>query len=117
MLAKTQIQELNDDQQATLAEVELRLAQKRQKLLQQARGNSLRFRGITVLLLIPPLFCLIAFRTTVGLPMVLFAVLFAFIIQVQGIYINRRLDALLELLDLETKGLSQARKSEDSQVP
>jgi hypothetical protein len=92
MLAKTQIQDLNDDQQAALAEGELRLAQKRQKLLQQARGYSLRFRGITVLSLISPLFCLIAFRAGPFLPMVLFAVLFAFIIQIQAICINRRLD-------------------------
>ena len=103
MLAKTQIQELNDDQQTTVAEVELCLARKRQKLLRQARGYSPLFLGITLLSPIASLFCLIAFRAA-WLPMLVVAAIFAFVIQVQiNFYMNRRLDALLELLYVETK--------------
>lgn len=112
MLSKTQIEKLNVDQKATLAEVELRLAQARRKLLQQARGYSNRSRFITALLLVLPIFCFIAFHRGGYLPMVWLFMFLAWVIRIQA-DINRRMDALIELLDFDMNGVAREKKIDD----
>jgi hypothetical protein len=100
-LTNEQIQKLSQDQQDTLGEVELRLFQKRQQVLDQARSyRGYIFFPATIGLICV---CLVAFqlfpKQTLG-----FCLVGAFaLIQFHAMGINARLNALLKLVEEDYK--------------
>lgn len=94
---KDQIEKLSIEQQETLAEIELRLAQKRQILLQRARGHGLLFTPMGFGLLFFGTYTAFIVEKWQGLIWLFLFGLFLFT-QVHAILINRRLDALIDLL-------------------
>ena len=100
-ITSDRIQKLTNEQQETLAEVELRLARRKQQLLEQARS----YRGYrlvpSALVLIGV--CLYVFRPS-HIELLGFCILAAFaLIQFHAAGINRRVSALLELLETDIK--------------
>lgn len=95
-----QVQELTHEQQDTVADVQLRLFKKRQKLLKQARG----YRGYMVVPVALGLifFCLFGYGSDWRVLSFCIFTCFA-AIQFHASGINRRMDALLELLDTDIK--------------
>ena len=99
-LTKDQFQQLTSEQQETVASVELRRAQKRQQLLTQARC----YRGQNLVsgVIFSFVVCLASYNAVAGsyLPsLCIFAL--APLIGFHADRINRRLDALIELLDTD----------------
>jgi len=98
-LSKEQMQKLSPEQQETLGEMETRRVQRRQELLEQARGTHIHIWG-SLLICLPAMGLLFAIagpeRRLLGMFTLLFAVIFT---QFRAACINRRLDALVELLD------------------
>ena len=97
MLTKEQWEKLSPEQQQALAAVELRSLDKRQRLLRQARGYTGRWLLSVVLLLYMPALLLLGAKTQ---QLVAFALLGLFaLVQFHVTGINRRLNALMELLE------------------
>jgi hypothetical protein len=98
-ITKDQIQQLTPEQQEALASIEVQRAQKRQQLLEQSR----RYRAqqwlpalvLSILLLLP----VFTFQRFFSFCIICLAVSLWFLIQFHAAGINRRLDALLELLE------------------
>ena len=102
-ITKEQIQQLTSEQQETLASIEIQHTQKRQRLLERAR----RYRAqqwlpvlVLIILYFIPIFALEKF-----LPfcIICLAVSLWFLIQFHAAGVNRRLDALMELLEADKK--------------
>ena len=110
-LTKEQIQELTSEQQETLAEVELRFAQKRQKLLEQARS----YRAHVVLCLLGFAAILILFLDKGDRVSFAVVVLFGLIIG-HIIDTNRRLNALLELHEADRRSRTRPKHLADDPV-
>src|SRR6266566_2259708 len=95
-LTKEQILRLTPEQQADVATLELRRAQKRERLLKQARQSRyMIFASAGALALAYG--AAVVSRAPIWLQMSIFAMAMAILIQAVGI--NRGLDALMELLD------------------
>lgn len=97
-LTQEQIQQLTPEQQTDLAMVELRRVQKRQRLLKQAR-ESRYFIFASVGGLAVAYGAAAISRAPFWLQISIFALAMA--ILVQAVSVNRRLDALMELLEDE----------------
>jgi len=108
---KEQIQELTSEQQETLAEVELRLAQKREKLLVQAGS----YRAHVVLCLLGFAAILILFLDKGDRVYFAVVVLFGLIIG-HIIDTNRRLNALLELHEADRRSRARPKHHADDPV-
>jgi hypothetical protein len=111
MLTKEQIAKLPVEEQETLATVELGRARRRQLLLQQARGLHKSWRAVwaklsAILLTFGAIYFVLELRkaSPVNLMVaVLGVVILNFVVLSHSVVINRRLDALMELLDEDGK--------------
>jgi type IV secretory pathway TrbD component len=97
-LTHEQIQQLTPEQQTDLATVELRRVQKRQRLLKQARESRYFIFASAGGVAVAYGAAAIS-RAPFGLQISIFALAMA--ILVQAVSVNRRLDALMELLEDE----------------
>ena len=123
MLTKDLVGKLSPEQQEILAQMELRKTQQRLKLLELARGNDWRSRYFpiyffVVFLIFITLYYFDCFHVQaqpaiVFLPVgaVLLFSVFAYIGR-----INRRLDALLELLDFDREHPQPGKHSSDDKA-
>ncbi len=104
-LTKDQIQKLTPEQQADMAALELERARVRQRLLEQARGCRCQTIAADVLVgfVIAPLILLPGFRSSpIGSLLLLISIGSLWVGTVLRInLINRRIDALLKLLEHE----------------
>ena len=103
-LTKDQIQRLTPEQQEMLANVEVQQTQKRQQLLVRAR----RYRGQQWLpaLALVPLYFISTFTTQKWPPSIvalILSLILWFVIQFHAAGVNRRLDALMDLLESDKK--------------
>jgi Flp pilus assembly protein TadB len=102
-ITKEQMEHLTSEQQETLASIELHRIKKRQRLIEEAK----RHRVAWFFLLIPGLLqfatFFLVYKKQVSLGLALFimgvALCLCFLIQIQAQNINRRIDALIELLE------------------
>ena len=108
MLTKVEVGKLSVEQQETLAQLELRQAQRRQKLLEQARGLDWRSRYFPfylsgIFLVFISAYCLNFFQYQEQPAVFYFpaSMIVVFTLVFHITRTNRRLDALLELLNLE----------------
>jgi Flp pilus assembly protein TadB len=100
-LTREQIQQLTPEQQTNLATMELRRVQKRQRLLKQAR-ESRYFSFATGVGLAVAWGAAAISRSPFWLHISIFALAMAILVQTASV--NRRLDALMELLEDEREG-------------
>ena len=114
ILTNEQIQKLTKEQQEKFAAVELRVVQKRQKLLEQARPYSGFILMPFVVALVCSCFFLFLSDDRILLGISVYA-LFG-LIQFHAIWTNRRLNALLELLDPDMGCKPQQKQSTDENV-
>lgn len=108
-LTKEQIQKLSPEHQETLGTLEARRFQKHQELLEQARGSRGHIWGALFI-------CLAGFgslfvfagpeQRLLGVFILFFAVVLT---QFRVACVNRRLDALMELLEADLKEVSRKR--------
>jgi hypothetical protein len=118
MLTKEQIAKLPVEDQETLAAVELGRAQQRQLLLLQARGKG-DWRSVFMAVYIIFMCCIIVFLLRRGdqnerqfaVYALLGLTIFNSLIQIQAARTNRRLDALVKLLDEDGKLQSDDKQS------
>ena len=94
ILTKDQVRQLTSEQQEAIATMELTQMKKRQKLLARARGSSLRLI-IVPFMLVVAIFGFNYFK----LPLLNILMFFAICIWSLFMVINRRLDAMMELLE------------------
>ena len=102
-ITKDQIRQLTPEQQETLASIEVRRVKKREQLLRQAR----HYRGqqwVPALALIPLYFIttFTSFTSQKWPPSIvalILSLILWFLIQFHAAGVNRRLDALMELLE------------------
>jgi hypothetical protein len=110
--AREQLEKLTPEQQELIAGVEAKLLLKRERLLRQTR----LYRGFYVLptFLLLAVFAYLAFDSTgtMLLPFSIFAL--GFLIQFNAAGVNRRVDALIELLDAELK---ECKRKDDGDAP
>jgi len=102
-LTRDEIQHLAPEEQGVIAKVEVSHLKKREKLLEYARGY--RGKGIIATVL-PALFVLaptavMTFKVPLNYFIGSVIVVVAVLVHYQVIRINRRIDALVELLDVE----------------
>jgi hypothetical protein len=102
-LTKDQIQRLTPEQQEMLATIEVQKTQKREQLLVRAR----RYRGqqwipvlVLCILYFVPIF---TFEKFLPYCIIFLAMSLWFLIQFHAAGVNRRLDALMELLESDKK--------------
>ena len=123
MLTKAEVGKLSVEQQETLAQLELRQAQRRQKLLEQARGLDWRSRyfpfylsGIFLVFISAYHFNFFRCRETPDLFYLAasFGLVFTLVFHITRT--NRRLDALLELLNLERDERSNCQVEPDKKT-
>jgi hypothetical protein len=120
MVTKDVIAKLPQEQRETLAQVELVKLQRRQRLLEQAHGRDWRSRYFALCFLGVGLVFLIAifrfigfnFQKNLAICYLLIGIVFAISAILQSLNTNRRVDALLELLDLDRK----EREDEGNQI-
>jgi len=114
MATSEQIRRLTDEQQEALAKVELRLARKRQQLSEQARSYPGFFLVPSILALI--VFCVFVF-TPAHPKLLAFCVLALFaLVQFHATSVNRRMNALVKLLDADVQSAEQSSKARDGKV-
>ena len=114
MLTNEQIGKLTDEQQETFAEVELRLARKRQRISELARSYPGFFLVPSILAMI--CFCLFLFSSERREPLTFCAFALFALIQFHATSLNRRLNALIELLDADTKSEQEPKTTSDDKV-
>ena len=109
MLTKAEVGKLSVEQQETLAQLELRQAQRRQKLLEQARGLDWRSRyfplyisGIFLVFISAYYFNFFRCQEQPSIFYFPAGMVVVFTLVFHITRTNRRLDALLELLNLES---------------
>jgi hypothetical protein len=103
-ITKDQMQQLTPEQQETLASIEVQHAKTRQRLLKQAR----HYRAMSWLpaLVILPLYLVPVLITNPkygSLSIICVGMSLWFLIQFHATGVNRRLDALMELLEADKK--------------
>jgi hypothetical protein len=110
-LSKDEVRKLSPDQQDAFARMVVRYTQSRLQLLERAR----RYRGMNVLGgLLTGLGCGLAILSTSmprALPFAIFAVSSAVGFHAAGV--NRRLDALIELLEADIRRATETEKTDD----
>jgi hypothetical protein len=124
MWTKAEIAKLTDEQQGVLARFELSRARQRQKLLEQARGLDWRsryfpFYVFAVFLIFVAIYYFDFFHAREK-PFILYLPLgmgFVFSLVFHITRTNRRLDALLELLDFDHEHQSNSSNSKDEKQP
>jgi hypothetical protein len=114
MLKKEEIQKLTEEQQETLAEVELRLAQKRQRISELSRSYPGFFLVPTILGII--IFFSLIFSSQHREPLTFCAFALFALVQFHASSLNRRLNALIELLDADTKSQPGPKAASDDKV-
>ena len=103
-ITKDQIKQLTSEQQETLASIEVRRVKKREQLLRQAR----HYRGQQWLpaLALVPLYFISTFTSQKWPPSIvalILSLILWLLIQFHAAGVNRRLDALMELLESDKK--------------
>lgn len=116
-LTRDQIQKLSPEQQADMAALALQRTKARQRLLNRARAC--RGRNIVDALwaiVMVPLMFLPVFRSSTGVLLLLISISIGFLwvlTAIRGNLINRRIDALIELLEHELQDTAPSVKSRD----
>lgn len=107
---KERVQKLPPDQQEAIAHLVIQQLEARQQLLERAR----RYRGMIAFggLLTPLAFGLAVLSTSIprALPFAVIVVCGLVVFHVDGV--NRRLDALLQLMETDAKRAAEAAKSD-----
>ena len=123
MLTKAEVGKLSVEQQETLAQLELRQARRRQKLLEQARGLDWRSRYFPfylsgIFLVFISAYCFNFFRCREQPAVFYFpaSMIVVFTLVFHITRTNRRLDALLELLNLERNVRSNCQVEPDKKT-
>jgi len=123
MLTKTQIAKLSVEDQELLAKLELSKTRQREQLLKEARGLDWRSRyfplyvfAVVIILAVLYYFDTSYFQRN---PVTLYFLAAMFVVAVDRFHIqrlNRRLDALLELLDFDHKSQNDSNSSKDEEA-
>ena len=123
MLTKAEVGKLSVEQQETLAQLELRQAQRRQKLLEQARGLDWRSRyfpfylsGIFLVFISAYYFNFFRCQEQPAVFYFPASMIVVFTLVFHITRTNRRLDALLELLDTERNVRSNCQVEPDKKT-
>jgi hypothetical protein len=124
MWTKAEIAKLTVEQREVLARFELSKLRQRQQLVKIVRGRDWRSRCVPIVIWAPCLIILILqvcnFFDSKEMPYVIYAlngsILFSSLICVLNARMNQRMDALLELLDLDHKNQDGSNSSKEEKI-